>query len=411
VSDDRRFRLSRRQFFGSTALASLGAISVAAIDPASAADASTQQASESFYGDHQGGIATAAQDHLVFATFDVETQSPSVLRSTLDSWSQASADMAAGRDLPGGYALSSPPSDTGEAMGIGPARLTITLGLGTAFFTAPAAASSQRPSRLVDLPAFPGDQIDGSTSGGALCVQACSDDPQVAFHAIHNLARLGLGSLVLRNVQVGFGRTSSTTSAQTTPRNLLGFKDGTNNLLADEPGAFEEHVWVSSGDPAWMRGGTFLVARRIRTRLEEWASSSLGTQQDAIGRVKGSGAPLGATREHDKVDLAAVGPHGQPIIPEGAHIRLASATQNGGVRILRRGYGFADGVDPVTGELDAGLFFISFQKDPIEQFAAIQHQLSLADSLHQYLVHTSSGVYACPRGLSPSEGWGSQILG
>ena len=233
----------------------------------------------------------------------------------------------------------------------------------------------------------------------------------MAFHAVHELARLGLGTVELRALQIGFGRTSSTTLAQPTPRNLMGFKDGTHNVVASDTAALAEHVWVPADEPqAWLRGGTYLVARRIRMRLEAWAATSLADQQGAVGRFKDSGAPLSGTREHDAADFLATGVHGLPLIPHGAHVRVASAQANGGVRILRRGYGFAGGVDPTTGELDAGLFFISFQRDPA-QFAALQRRLSASDLLHRYLVHTSSAVFAVPRGLEPGEGWGGIVLG
>jgi deferrochelatase/peroxidase EfeB len=409
MSDD-RFRLSRRQLFGSSALASLGVFGAMAAElPASQAEA-VQASSVAFHGPVQAGIATPAQGYLVFATFDVATTSSQRVRTVLDQWSASASAMAAGHQLPGASDLGSPPPDTGEAMGLGPANLTVTLGLGPTFFDAAATTALSKPAALNELPSFPGDQLDPSRSGGALCIQACADDPQVAFHAVHNLARQGLGTFALRNVQVGFGRTSSTTTSQESQRNLLGFKDGTNNLLADSPGEFARYVWVDEPEPSWMHGGTYLVARRIRTRLEQWTSSSLQAQQDAIGRIKSTGAPLGGHAEHDPVELAALGAHGLPIIPEGAHIRVAAPSENGGVRILRRGYSFVDGIDPVTGELDAGLFFIAFQKDPIAQFAALQHQLSRADALHAYLVHTSSGVFACPRGLQPGQGWGQQLF-
>jgi deferrochelatase/peroxidase EfeB len=41
-------------------------------------------------------------------------------------------------------------------------------------------------------------------------VQACANDPQVAVHAIRNLARIGFGTVAVRWAQLGFGRTSST---------------------------------------------------------------------------------------------------------------------------------------------------------------------------------------------------------
>ena len=46
--------------------------------------------------------------------------------------------------------------------------------------------------------------------------------------------RQGLGALVPAWAS---GRTSSTSTTQATPRNLFGFRDGTNNLKAEEPGS------------------------------------------------------------------------------------------------------------------------------------------------------------------------------
>jgi deferrochelatase/peroxidase EfeB len=99
--------------------------------------------------------------------------------------------------------------------------------------------------------------------------------------------------------------------------------------------------------------------------------------------------------------LGAVGPGGEPVIPADAHVRLAHPSANGGRRILRRGYSFTDGVDPVTGELDAGLFFVCFQREPAAQFVPIQDQLAHGDALNEYIKHVASGIYAVPPGASP----------
>ena len=124
-------------------------------------------------------------------------------------------------------------------------------------------------------------------------VQACANDPLVSFHAIRNLARIGRGVVALRWSQMGFGRTSSTDSAQRTPRNLMGFKDGTNNVVAEDTAALRDHVWVGDhDDPEWMRGGSYMVVRRIRMLLEIWDRSTLADQENTIGRVKNTGAPL-----------------------------------------------------------------------------------------------------------------------
>ena len=70
--------------------------------------------------------------------------------------------------------------------------------------------------------------------------------------------------------------------------------------------------------------------------------------------------------------------------------------------ILRRSYAYTDGVDPRTGLLDAGLFFVCFQRDPHRQFAAIQRRLGASDALNEYIQHTSSALFAIPPGASAS---------
>jgi deferrochelatase/peroxidase EfeB len=93
----------------------------------------------------------------------------------------------------------------------------------------------------------------------------------------------------------------------------MGFKDATNNIRAEDEGLMNRYVWVREG-PNWMRGGTYLVARRIRKLIEIWDRSPLLEQQQTIGRHRASGAPLGKEEEFDKVDLKAKGPAGLPLI-------------------------------------------------------------------------------------------------
>ena len=154
---------------------------------------------------------------------------------------------------------------------------------------------------------FPGDHLRPEISYGDLAIQACADDPQVAFHAVRNLARLGRGIVRMRWLQLGFGRTATTSKTQSTPRNLLGFKDGTSNLKLEEGAALDAAVWVGDDiDQNWMRDGTYMVVRRVRMRIESWDRTSLAEQQTTIGRYKTSGAPLTGAREFDAVDLGAV---------------------------------------------------------------------------------------------------------
>jgi deferrochelatase/peroxidase EfeB len=402
-------RFSRRSLFAGTTAAAAGLVTAGLV--ASEGISGAASPSAVFHGAHQAGIATPAQERLVFAAFDLTTSSKADLEDLLRTWTTAAARLAAGEPLKGPSDVWHPPADTGEATGLGASGLTLTVGFGRSMFDHRFGLRSRLPAALIEIPEFPGDDLDAGRSGGDLCIQACADDAQVAFHAIHNLARIATGTAALRWIQTGFNRTSSTSSVQETPRNLLGFKDGTNNLVAEDAASFDKFVWVGSeSDQSWMRGGSYLVARRIRTHLEDWAATSLATQQDAIGRYKASGAPLTGHKEHDPVELDRYAPYGGTVIPSGAHIRVAAPHNNAGERILRRGYSFADGVDPATGELDAGLFFICFQKDPRAQFVRIQSNLAYNDSLRSYLVHTSSAAFACPPGVVQGGYWGESLF-
>jgi deferrochelatase/peroxidase EfeB len=370
-----------------------------------APDSSHAEHTVAFHGERQAGIATAAQDRLHFAAFDVEDGlRAGDLRALLREWSSAAERMTAGHLVgdDAGEQLA-PPADTGEALGLTPARLTVTFGLGPSLFDDRFGLAASRPAPLRDLPPLPGDELDPDRSGGDLCVQACADDPQVAFHAVRNLARIGRGAVTVRWSQLGFGRTSSTSRAQATPRNLLGFKDGTRNLKAEDAADLARHVWVAgdrSGEPAWLRGGTYLVARRIRMLIEVWDRASLGDQEQTIGRHKASGAPLGGRAEFDTPNLAR--------LPADSHVRLAAPSSNDGVALLRRGYSFTDGLDDRLGQLDAGLFFLSFQRDP-EAFVRVQRRLGASDALNEYIKHVGSGVWAIPPGARRG-GWVGETL-
>src|SRR5262249_4026156 len=101
---------------------------------------------------------------------------------------------------------------------------------------------------------------------------------------------------------------------------------------------------------------------------------------------------------------------GKPVIAVDAHVRLASASFNDGERILRRGYSFTDGVDESLGELEAGLFFICFQRDPAKQFVAIQRRLGSIDALNEYIKHVGSALFAVPPRAKPSGYVGEGLL-
>ncbi|MFE7440763.1 iron uptake transporter deferrochelatase/peroxidase subunit [Streptomyces chartreusis] len=371
------------------------------VDPAAAETG----AAIPFHGERQAGIATPVQDRLHFAAFDVKTEDRAEFVQMLKDWTAAARRMAAGQAVgEGAYGglAEAPPDDTGEALGLKPSRLTLTIGFGPSLFEKFDLAG-RRPEALVELPHFSGDNLDRNRSGGDLCVQACADDPQVAVHAIRNLARIGFGKVVIKWSQLGFGKTSSTTPEEQTPRNLMGFKDGTRNIAGTETDRLKKFVWVGEKDgPEWMAGGSYLVARRIRMHIETWDRTSLQEQEDIIGRDKGEGAPVGKAKERDKPFLKAM-------LPD-AHVRLAHPESNEGATILRRGYSFTDGTDGL-GRLDAGLFFLAYQRDPRTGFIRIQRNLAI-DSLNEYIQHVGSALFAVPPGVrGKDDWWGSTLFG
>ena len=368
-----------------------------------------------FYGEHQAGIVTQAQDRLHFAAFDVVTDNRDAVVTMLKEWTAAAERMTRGEEVTADGAVGLgdyvPPSDTGEALGLSPAHLTLTIGFGPSLF-GKFDLAGRKPAALTDLPAFAAEKIEPLRSGGDICVQACADDPQVAVHAIRNLARIGMGVVAVRWSQLGFGRTSSTTRSQETPRNLFGFKDGTANIRADETEDLNRWVWVGEDDnpPAaqWMTGGTYLAARRIRMDIEPWDRANLLEQELIIGRTKGSGAPLGQQAEFDEPDFQITSGR-SPIIPRNSHVAITNPKNRGGVRILRRGYNFTDGFDGF-GHLDAGLFFIAFNRDSHKQFIPMQHDVARRDALTEYLITQSSAHFAVPPGIEPGEYWGQRLF-
>ena len=416
MTDDAKPGLSRRGLFGLTGAAVVGAGIGFGVDRVLTPEASASGAAAvyPFFGEHQAGIVTPAQDRLHFASFDVSDISRAELQELLEDWSYAAnrmtAGQAAGEFGPADGPYDSPPDDTGEALDLPPAGLTITFGFGPSLFDDRFGLAAQRPAALIDLPHFPGDALIDDLVGGDLCIQACSDDPQIAVHAIRNLSRIAFGRAKLRWSQLGFGRTSSTTRAQVTPRNLFGFKDGTANLRAEDANVGAE-IWAQSDDgPAWMTGGSYLVSRKIRMTIETWDRTSLREQERVVGRTKGEGAPLSGGSEFTEPDFDVTGRGDAPLIDETAHVRLAHPSTNSGATMLRRGYNFVDGNDDL-GRLNAGLFFICFQRDPREQFVPIQLSLARNDAMNEYLRHVGSGIFAVPPGATSSRPIGSGLFG
>jgi deferrochelatase/peroxidase EfeB len=287
-------------------------------------------------------------------------------------------------------------------------RLTATVGFGPSLFDERLGLTDQRPPVLMQLPQFTGDRLEGARSGGDIGVQVCADDADAARALIDAFTGAGAGVLSKRWQQEGFVRMSRTTASAQTPRNLMGFRDGTANIQPDDMRELGRFVWAAG--PGWMAGGTYLVARRIRMRLHRWSGLPVMRQERVIGRRKAGGAPLGRRHEMDLPNLSARDPGGRLAIPAHAHIRLASPSASRDIRILRRSYSYDDGMTS-SGQRDAGLFFISFQRDP-SQFIALQRSLTQGnDALLEYVTHESSALFACPPSAGPGGFIGDGLFG
>ena len=174
----------------------------------------------------------------------------------------------------------------------------------------------------------------------------------------------------------------------------------------------DQFVWVDSEGPDWIKGGTYLVVRKIRIALERWDQKTVAVQEQVVGRHNYSGAPIGMQNEFDTLDLTSTDPNGEYVIAENAHVRLASAAANGGTQILRRGYSYNDGVNFTAErwppwkqglEYDAGLFFVSYQRDLRTGFIKIFEPMSKLDALNQYTTHIGGAFFACPPGAMQGE--------
>jgi len=390
MTKDEKFfekKMDRREFLKKAGIGGAGL--ALGLSGASAFFANKEQGSKniadgqeeiSFYGKHQAGITTAMQKNIYFVVLDLHTKNKEEIIQLFKDWTDYSEKLVNG-DLvkkDGSNALL-PPSDTGETVGLNPYRLTLTFGVSASFLTK-LGLEKKRPKLFRDLPAFPKEQLREQYTGGDIVIQACADDEQVAFHAVRNLIRKGRNKVTMKWSQSGFAAIGD---RMETPRNLFGFKDGTANVTTEKD--FDKVVWSDSQD--WMKNGSYMAVRRIIMHLETWDHTNLQEQENTFGRYKESGAPFGKTNEFDEVDLS--------LLPVDSHVRLAKEVD---LPILRRSYSYSDGIDPKTGQFDAGLLFIAFQKDP-DSFVKIQTNLGAVDKMNEYVTHIGSGLFACFGGV------------
>lgn len=353
----------------------------------------------SFYGTHQEGITTPMQKNAYFVVLDLHSTKREDVIQMFKDWTDYSAKLVDGKlvepELSNKYL---PPKDTGEVLGLNPYRLTLTFGISPSFLKKMNLEDKNLPE-FKDLPKFAREQLQDKYTGGDICIQACADDEQVAFHAIRNLIRKGRSTITMKWSQSGFAAIGN---RKMTPRNLFGFKDGTANATKEDQ--FNNIVWCDKDN--WLKNGTYLAVRRITMHLETWDRTNLNEQEHTFGRHKDSGAPLGETDEFAPIDLEKKDANGNPMIPVDSHVHLAHKT---GVEMLRRSYSYADGINEKTGQFESGLLFISFQKDP-QQFITIQNSLGNTDKMNEYITHVGSGLFACFGGIKEGEYIGQKLF-
>jgi deferrochelatase/peroxidase EfeB len=402
-------RLSRRRFLA--AAAGAGAVAVAGgtagvlvgtgLAAGPTREPGTQPAHPGrsivpFDGVHQAGIVRPAvqQPASLVAAFDVVATDIAGLRDTLEELTTRSRLLASAWSPDAGDQLYPPPESGVVGSTTGPADLTVTISVGASLFDDRFGLGDRRPRQLTGMPVFPNDVIDPGLAHGDLLVQVSTVDRVSAIHALRYLQMGVRESLRLRWLLEGFVRPDPVaTPGHTTTRNLLGFKDGTANLPADDEALLDELVWIGpdDGEPGWAVGGSYLAVRIIRMFVERWDRTALSEQEGIIGRTKRTGAPLGAGREEDEPDL--LGDPAGETIPLDAHIRLANPRTPGSERnrILRRGYSYSRGFDD-AGLLDQGLLFLAYQRDLAAGFVTVQGRLD-GEPLEEYIRPVGGGFF------------------
>ena len=365
-----------------------------------------------FHGVHQAGITGPPPAFGQTASFTVIARDRAELEETLRELTEEIEGLMSGRP-PEVRGPAYPPVDSG-VLGPEPAPddLSVVVSVGASLFDGRYGLRGRRPRELVEMPFLANDRLDPERSHGDLLLTLQAEHPDTVVFALRQLMRRTRRTLVLRWEVDGFNRRSRQ-SARTSgsPRNFLGFLDGTANLDAGDPALMDRHVWVAPEDaePAWTAGGSYHVVRVIRMIVEFWDRTPLAEQERLIGRRKATGAPLGGTHETQVPDYAA-DPKGT-VTPPDAHIRLANPRTPEAERnlILRRGFSYTRGYDG-AGQLDQGLAFVSYQRSLETGFLAVQARLT-GEPLEEYIRPEGGGFFfALPGVPEPGGHLGQGLL-
>lgn len=408
--------ISRRALFGATAATGVAAVATACGSDAtgtSAGASSTEARFISARGKHQAGITTPSPEHAIVAAFRVTATNRADLETMFKALSAEIDVLTAGTTEVEAKPLY-PPTDN---MILGakpfPDDLTVTVGVGASLFDSSAGSGleDRKPKQLRPMTGSPNDQLDSERIHGDVVLQICARGEDTCVHALRRLMRVTRAGMTLAWMMPGFQRPNTLGPGRASTRNLLGFKDGTANPDPNSAKLMDELVWVQPGrdEPAWAVGGSYLVARIIRMKVEFWDRTPLHTQEAIFGRHKDTGAPLDSESETD-VPNYADDPDGK-VIPMTAHMRLANprtgATEKN--RILRRGFSYSMGFNS-AGQLDQGLLFVCYQRDLDEGFVKVQERLD-GEALEEYITPVGGGFFfALPGASERSDDWVGRTL-
>ncbi|GAB3797494.1 Dyp-type peroxidase [Humibacter antri] len=355
-----------------------------------------------FHGAHQAGILTPAQRNATFAAFDLTASGRAELVDLMKKITDRVRFLTAG-GVPQNVGITAPPADSGVLGPQVPADgLTVTVSLGASAFDDRYGLVDLKPQHLTTMQDFPNDHLDRAGCDGDVLLQLCAHNPDTASHALRDIARATRGAMQLRWRKHGF---VSPPRPSGTPRNLMGFKDGTSAPARATASAPDELVWTHAGraEPSWVEGGSYHVVRIIRMLVEFWDRVSLHEQETIIGRRRDSGAPLTGSHEHDDPRYAS-DPTGD-VIQLDAHMRLANNRSRAQAKqqMLRRSYNYDSGID-VNGNLDTGLIFACFNQDLQRQFVTVQNRL-IDEPLADYISPTGGGYFFALPGVRHRTDW------
>lgn len=367
-----------------------------------------------FEGAHQSGITTLPiPEQGLIASFNVVAKDRDGLRETLHDLTEEIRALMAGKPTQSRH-RNYPPVDSGILGEQPPAdNLSILVGVGASLFDERFGLAGRKPRELVTMPFLANDRLDPKLSHGDLSIIIEAGHNDTVLFALRQLMRRTRSDLVLRWMIDGYARGigAGKASVAATPRNLLGFKDGTANLDVSDNELMDRHIWVGprDGEPAWAVGGSYQAIRIIRMFVEFWDRTRLGEQEALIGRDKVSGAPLGLHDEFADPDYSN-DPDGKRI-PLDAHIRLANprTPQTDENRILRRGFNYSRGFDG-AGRLDQGLAFVSYQRSLQKGFLTVQERLK-GEPLEEYIMPVGGGFFFILPGVTgPDRFLGDQLV-